>query len=374
MPERFLRILGQMIITCVRCHTEFNSDHTHTHACPKCHLVFSADDLNEEKVAVITSSEALLQKKQAHQLHEHAGPRCAFHPDIDATDSCLACGKPVCYACAIETSDGCFCEHCVDASAAAPAAEHLVHPVEEHGTQEALSAGEAARPQQPASIIPWEGRRQTGWQKALFSTWRATVFNPSRVFSYIRPQSGHFGPLLYGTAWVLFGLAGGLMWKFFIHFYPKVQPLIAGRPINILLHISPTGVAAFVVAVVAFPIISMILLATICLIFHLFVVALVRKNSGFKSTLNVICYSMSAIGFYIVPTLGGVLAGILQMMMVSIGLRQAHRISLPLAVAAAFMPCVLLLMAGLMFTAWAVEGSRLEAASLLARLLAVLSG
>ena len=75
--------------------------------------------------------------------------------------------------------------------------------------------------------------------------------------------------------------------------------------------------------------------------------------------------SAGAFGFYFVPGAGGLLAGVSQMIMVSIGFRQAHQTSLPRAVATAFLPCTALLIFGLMFASWAVEGSRLEIANLL---------
>jgi hypothetical protein len=328
---------------------------------------------------VITSSEALLQKKgQAHRLHEEAGARCAFHPDVDATGTCSSCGKPVCYACTIETSHGCQCEHCVDLSASAPQTEYpasFTAEIPDSAVEKGESrvTGEPAGKQRPAAyVIPWEQRRGIGRQKALFGTWRAAIFSSSKVFSHINSGGGYFGPLLYGTVWILFGLAGGFMWRLSINILPKALVFIYGEPIEIRLPFSLANVTiAFAVAAV--PLIAMLLLLAMCVVFHLFVVAAIRKHSGFKTTLRVICYSAGAFGFYFVPAAGGLLAGISQMMMVAIGFRQAHRASLPLAVAAAFLPCTLLLMAGLMFTSWAVEGSHLEAAYLIARLLAILS-
>ena len=327
---------------------------------------------------VVTSSELLLQKRQAHQLHEEAAARCAFHPDVDATDSCLGCGKPVCYACAIETSDGCHCEQCVDMSASVPPTEYTAPfaaeiPDSVVEKRETPVAGERAGQQRPAAyVIPWEQRRQIGRQEALFKTWGTTVFWPSRVFSHINSGNGYFSPLLYGTVWIIFGLAGGFMWRLSINFLPKALVFIYGEPIEIKLPFSLAN-ATIAFSILALPLMAMLLLLAICVVFHLFVVAAIRKNSGFKTTLRVVCYSAGAFGFYIVPGAGGLLAGISLMIMVAVGFRHAHQVSLPRAVATSFLPCTLLFMAGLMFASWAVEGSRLEAANLVAWLLPILS-
>jgi hypothetical protein len=223
-----------------------------------------------------------------------------------------------------------------------------------------------------AYVIPWEERRSIGRQRALFKTWRAAVHSPSKVFSNINSGGGYLSPLLYGTIWILFGLAGGLMWRFSNQILPKILVFIYGKPVEIKLPFSLASATAAFVAI-GIPLIATLSIVAMCVVFHLFAIATIRKHAGFKTTLRVICYSAGAFGLFLVPAAGGLLAGLSLLMMVAIGFREAHKVSLPHAVATAFVPCALLLMAGLIFASWAVEGSKLDFAHLFGWLLPFLS-
>ena len=191
------------------------------------------------------------------------------------------------------------------------------------------------------------------------------MFNPPRFFSQIESGAGFFGPLMYGTVWILLGLAGGFSWKLAAHLYPQAVSLFDGESINIFLELSPAD-APIVAAVAVAPIIVLIALGGLCVVFHAFVVLFARGHSGFKATLRVVCYSAGACAFYCVPSVGGFIAGALQFLMVATGYRQTHRVSVFSAASAAFIPCALLLIAGAAFTYWTVAGTPLDFASLIA--------
>jgi hypothetical protein len=364
-----------MIVTCIRCNEEFKSHHSHTHVCPHCNFVFSADDLKKKgKLGIVSALEFTRQKSGTHRLHEEDAARCSAHPDVDAIGVCLDCGRDVCYACAVETSNGRYCDICADVSATAQSVEYPARGVPEPSRKvdkEKLSPAdhEAARGADEGAwtdyIIPWDHRRRIGRQRALFRTWRTMMLSPLRFFSEVHPGGGYFGPLLYGTVWILLGLAGGFAWRFAARLYPQAVSLFDGESIEILLKLSPAN-APIVVAVVVAPIVVMIALAAICVVFHILVMIFARKHAGFRATLRVACYSAGACAFYCVPSVGGIVAGVCQFLMVATGFRQAHRMSLVSAAAAAFLPCALLLVAGAAFTYWTVAGTPLDFASLIA--------
>lgn len=367
-----------MIVTCTRCDTEFSSDRLHTHVCPACHFVFGEGDSKENKIDIITSPDPPRQEKGTHRLHDESAARCSFHPDVDAIDNCSCCGKPVCYVCAVDTGHGCHCELCADGSGASRTTDYLTRPLGKEAAtlQKKEQAGDTKiipREIQRDLIIPWEHRREIGRQKALLSTWRKTLLNPSRIFRNIQAEDGHFSALLYGSVWILMGLAGGISWKFVLRIYPKALLLSRGETVEILLRLSTTHLMAAGVVVFS-PIIAALLLMAISAAYHLSVIAFAREHSGFKATLKVICYSTGAYVFYFLPPLGGLIAGIWQMVMVTIGFKEGHHISFPLAAATAFLPCALLLAGGIVYTSWAVAGSRLDVANLLSQLLVFVSG
>lgn len=366
-----------MIVTCVRCHTEFSSDHMHTHVCPTCQFVFSKEGADRGGLTIVSSSELVHQKRRAHRLHEETTARCAFHPDVDAIGQCACCGKPLCYACSVDTGHGCHCEFCAaadmdDASAAPPdpfAAPPDTPPPE---IEVSASAGALEKPSEEACIA-WERRRHMGTRRALFATWRRTLFSPSRFFLDARASREWLSPLLYSIVWVLAGLAGAVVWKLALRGYPVVRLFFEGEAIDISLQLSPTyGMVA--AAAGLSPLIALVFLLATCAIFHLSVVALVRVHGGFRATLRVVCYSTGACVFFFFPPVGGLLAGIWQTIIVAIGLKHAHRISLAAAVATALIPCALLAIGETALTSWSVTGSRLEMGNLLARLLLSLTG
>ena len=375
-----------MIVTCIRCNKEFKSRHSHTHACPSCNFVFSGDDLREGKLGIVSALEFTRQKGGVHQLREEAGARCSLHSDVDAIGVCLGCGRSVCYACAVETSNGCYCDACADVSAAAQfagaPARGAPEPSRKVDEGKLSPAAREASPQASRGpdegawtdhIIPWDHRRRIGRQRALFRTWRTMMLNPLRFFSEVHSGGGYFGPLLYGTVWILLGLAGGLIWRLAARLYPQAVSLFDGESIEILLRLSPAN-APIAGAVVVAPIVIMIALAAVCVVFHVLVIIFAREHAGFKATLKVVCYSAGACAFYCVPSLGGLVAGVCQFLMVTTGFRQAHRVSLAAAAAAAFVPCALLLAAGAAFTYWTVAGTPLDFAGLIAGRLPFLGG
>ena len=143
-----------MIVTCIRCNEEFKSDGSHTHACPHCNFVFSGDDLKEGGLGIVSAQELTRQTSGVHRLHEDEVARCALHSDVDAIGVCADCGRHVCYACAVETSNGRYCDVCADVSATAQPAGYPAGGVPE-------SSGKADKGKQsPSSQGAFQGTSQ----------------------------------------------------------------------------------------------------------------------------------------------------------------------------------------------------------------------
>ncbi len=311
-------------------------------------------------------------------MSDEAPSRCSIHPDVDAIDKCSICDKPVCYVCAVETSNGCYCESCVDGSGGLPMPDYPSGPIER---PKAVSQKEEA-PGKPRAFSKEMRRDSTappgysqymGVRRALFDIWFSTLFTPSRFFRSVQGKGGRIGALMYGAIWLLVGLAAGMFWKIFLPIYQKSLLLFQGETIEVLVRLSPAQVR-IAIAILCSPLIAMLALVAVSAVYNLSVVAFVKKRAGFTATLKVVCYCAGPLAFYAIPSVGGLIAGIWHMAIVTIGFKEAHRMSLRLAAAAAFLPCALTLAAGTAYTSWAVSGSHFDVANLLKSLFASIAG
>jgi hypothetical protein len=101
------------------------------------------------------------------------------------------------------------------------------------------------------------------------------------------------------------------------------------------------------------------MLLVACAVYHIFVALFTGRHAGFEATLRVVCYSTGTNALYFLPVVGVMLGGIWQLILVTAGLKELHRISLPMAVIITFVPFSLLLMLGTTFMLWAFSGSAL---------------
>ncbi len=354
-----------MIVKCIRCNTEFSSKHSQTHVCPNCHFVFSEHD--QSRLEIVRSHD-LVRQHTGHRLTEEAEHKCSFHPDADAIHYCGRCGRPLCYACAIECEDGHLCEAC-EAAKARP--EPIEKPVEPPLPKAQAFAEPRDNTISQAMIrgpyVPWEYRRYIGRLNALFATWQQTLFSPLSFFRGVPITGDYRSPLSYGLFWTLVGLAGGVVWKLFLAVYPTALVFLQGKPVQLSFQLSHAYTLAIVLALLS-PLIALAMLVIACSIYHFFVILFASRHAGYEATLRVVCYSTSTNVFYFLPLVGGLLGGIWQLVLVTAGLKEVHRISFPLAVMIALVPYTFLLALGSLFMLWAVTGDNTDISTLLENL------
>ncbi|UCD57186.1 MAG: YIP1 family protein [Candidatus Hydrogenedentota bacterium] len=361
-----------MIVKCARCDTEFSSTHSHTHICPNCQFVFKESNSEKVEFKVVRSSD-LVHQSTGHRLLEEGENKCAFHLDADAVGECKLCGRPICYACAVETFRGYFCEPCADSLIDAHQPEAGDRPPE--GLRDGVGAEtEQSKPttvsqamaRQP--YVAWEYRRQTGRLNALFVTWKQTLFSPLRFFRNLPLVGDYRSPLLYGLFWTMTGLAAGVIWKLLFYIYPLAVIFFKGTAIQFSLQLSRTYVLA-TGALLLSPVFALMMVLVACTIYHFFVMLFTRQHAGFEATLRVMCYSTGTNAFYFLPLLGGLLGGLWQLILVTVGFKEVHRISLPLAVVVTLIPYTLLLVFWIALMLWAVAGNGLGLARMLTDLI-----
>lgn len=344
-----------MIVKCVRCNREFSSSRSHTHVCPTCHFVFGEGDSSDLK---IVRSSDLVRQNTGHHLQEEAEHKCAFHLDADAIAYCKHCGRPVCYACSIETESGYSCEPCNQSLKTAPPGEPAEQRAEPQAEAEIFRRQTVSQVIARGPYVAWEYRGQIGRVNALFTTWRHTLFRPLSFFHGIPIVGDYRSPLLYGLFWTLVGSAGGFAWKLLLYIYPTIILFLEGKSVQLSLQLSQTYVLV-AAALVLSPLVALMMLMAACAIYHVFVALFTRQHAGFEATLRVICYSTGTNVFFFLPLLGALLGGIWQLVLVTAGLKEVHRISFPLALTIALVPYTLLLILAITFTVWAVTGNKL---------------
>jgi hypothetical protein len=216
--------------------------------------------------------------------------------------------------------------------------------------------------------VAWEYRRQIGRVNALFFTWRQTLFSPRRFFRGVPIGGNYRSPLLYGLFWTLIGSAGGVAWQLLLFTYPTILDFLGGGLIHVSFQLS--RIYIFVTALLLLsPLFALALLLIACAIYHMFVVLFTRQHGGFEATLRVICYSTGTNAFYFLPVAGVIVAGVWQLLLVTVGLKEVHRTSLPAAVIIVLIPFTMFLALGVALMVWSVAGTNLSVQNLLKELI-----
>jgi len=223
---------------------------------------------------------------------------------------CPQCGKSVSMF-----GEGHYCPYC-GASLAGVEAD------------EAIQATEVA-----TYYCPWEDRQNLGFFKAFADTVVQVLFNPVKFFSKMPPEGGLGGPLLYGFIVGEFILLVAFMWQSMSLFVPSFferagfgyfGAKMAGM--TFLLFVSPVLVLAGLFIAAG--------------ILHLCLLIVGGAQRSLETTFRVICYAMSAQLWGIVPLCGGIVAGIWNLVLQVIGLREAHEITTGRAALAVFLPAI----------------------------------
>lgn len=205
----------------------------------------------------------------------------------------------------------------------------------------------------PDSAVP-SPRRLPAWEDPaipfphdLFHTWMASLARPTALFRRVPWDAAAARPILYFLIIAIVTASFTLWWEAVLRRW-DVWPLLAQ------LGIAPAaGGAAAVLRFFFAPFAALVWLIVSSLLFHVFVLMLSRERRGFRATLRVACYASGPGVLAIVPFLGALVGGVWSLVLIGIGLREAHRMTGG-AAAVAVMLAVLtpaLLFAGMVFLA-----------------------
>lgn len=159
--------------------------------------------------------------------------------------------------------------------------------------------------------IPWERRKEVGFLKAFWQTWKEIILRPKQFFSKMPTEGGLSNPLFFGV------ITGYL---------PIILSVILVLLLPQLGIISELGTLSFgvisVILLIFSPLVIVLGLFLASAIFHFFF-WIAGAKKGFETTFRVICYTNAVYIFQILP-LGQLIAGIWAIVLLCIGAKRVH--------------------------------------------------
>jgi len=196
---------------------------------------------------------------------------------------------------------------------------------------------------------PWEDREARGFFDGLFTTARDTLFRPSEFFRKMPVTGGLTDPLLYALIVGMIGLMFSYFWQVLLQgamqdsMFPGMKTVTGQHMLR-----------GFGMAALAFfsPFLVILWLFIWSGVLHLFLMMVKGARSGFEATFRVAAYGSSTNLFLIIPFCGSVIAGVWTIVLMIIGIREAHETTGGKAAVAVFFPVVVC--CGLVFAAIAL--------------------
>ena len=170
------------------------------------------------------------------------------------------------------------------------------------------------------------GRVKTAWEDpstrwtvhGLLSSLKGSLFAPATYFRTMNVTGGITDPMLYA---LITGMVSWMIYYFWM--------IVLHDPLSSYL---PTGASDFsafqgggiVVAAVLAPFMLIASLFIWSGILHLLLMLVRGAQNGFEATFRVVCYSIGAYVFLMIPFCGAVISGLWTIVIAIIGLKEAH--------------------------------------------------
>jgi hypothetical protein len=190
---------------------------------------------------------------------------------------------------------------------------------------------------------PWERRHEIGIASALVETTQRVLTGPTAFFRAMPVTGGIGSPLLYALIIGYAGLVISAIYDFVLESIMGSSLSRFGGGSEAMAGVMPyfAGAAGLGVKLVAGPFFVAIGLFLISGITHLVLMMLGGAARGFEATFRVACYSEAAALLNIVPVCGGMLAPVLMVVLMIIGVAEAHGTTRARAAAAVLLPVAL---------------------------------
>ncbi len=182
---------------------------------------------------------------------------------------------------------------------------------------------------------PWENRSNLGLWQGIYQTLKAVLFSPEKLFKTLTYKGGIKEALAFGLLVACLGAMIGFFWEFLI---------LSGRLLSFAYPLfgQLTAALIFLLVIVIIPVLVTLLMFIYSGILHLFLRILRGGQNGFEATFRVVSYSQAAQIWALIPVLGSLVAGIWQLIVQIIGLREIHETSYLRVIIAFMIPVALI--------------------------------
>jgi hypothetical protein len=252
--------------------------------------------------------------------------------------NCPNCGQPV-------GSDDKFCSSC-----GLPIEKKIREEVSPSPAETLDSSGGvpippvAPIPAEEQKYVPWEDRQKIGFFKALWETWKESVFYPNRFFARAPYGGGLASPLLFAViaAWTGFAISqltrlmvSGFTIGFLTSFIHNERLL---ENLGMLGGLSILQVFGILVLM---PFMIIILLFIASGVYHLILMIFGWSKRNFEATFRAVAYGTGAIIFNIVPMCGSFIGTIWAIVVTIIGIKHLQKTSGGQATLVVLLPIIL---------------------------------
>lgn len=185
---------------------------------------------------------------------------------------------------------------------------------------------------------PWEDRDNRGFFGGLLKTVKAALFDPTDFFKKMPVTGGLADPLIYALIVGMVGMMFSYLWQ--ILFQGLIQSYMPAEMKTMQGYNMFRGIGlAFMAFIAPFIVILGLFISTG--IMHLFLMMVKGARAGFEATFRVASYSYSTNLLNVVPFCGGLIAMVWSIVLLIIGLKEAHETSGGKAAFAVLAPFVL---------------------------------
>jgi hypothetical protein len=190
---------------------------------------------------------------------------------------------------------------------------------------------------------PWERRGEIGFASALVETTQRVLTAPAAFFRAMPVTGGIGSPLVYALIIGYAGLVISAIYDFVLESVMGSSFSRFGGGSEAMAGVMPyfQGAVGLGVKLIVGPFLLAISLFLLSGIVHLALLALGGAARGFEATFRVACYCEAAALFNIVPVCGGMIAPIVMVVLMIIGIAEAHGTTRGRAAAAVLLPIVL---------------------------------
>lgn len=198
----------------------------------------------------------------------------------------------------------------------------------------------------PQTGFPWPPPEDGPIFPALGATWKGATFDPGRFFAGTPREGGTGAALVYYLVIGILVAGAALFWQ---------SMTFMGTPATSQsAMMAELGVEALnpLVEFLLAPAVLLIVLFVSAGVVHLLLLVFDGASHGFGTTVRVFCYAYSPAIFGVIPYIGALVGGIWSLVLVIIGLREAHEAAAWKPVVAVLVPFIgLMILLFLMFVA-----------------------